>query len=102
LAVNTPRGYSVASIHVTRIEDGAAASDVAIVRPPSPWPDHFTIIGVDQGNGRDARREWPAGHYRVSMAFEPGAIERSVDIMIDEPDPDETAASGAPPVVTTP
>jgi hypothetical protein len=102
LAVNTPRSYSIESIRVARIDAAAHQSEVAIVRPPSPWPDHFTIIGIDQGNGRDARADWPPGHYRVEMRFSPGPIERSVDILIDEPDGDGPAASGAPPIDTTP
>jgi hypothetical protein len=101
LAINTPLGYAVDRIRVIRLDAGDAP-EVAIVRPPSPWPDHFTIIGVDQGNGRDARAEWPPGHYRVVMRFNPGPIDRSVDILIDVPEGDGPSASGAPPVVTTP
>jgi hypothetical protein len=101
LGINTPLGYAVESIRVTRIDPAAATVDVAIVRPPSPWPDHFTIVGVDQGNGRDARSEWPPGQYHVDMRFSPGPIVRSVDILIDAPE-DGPSASGTPPVDTTP
>jgi hypothetical protein len=102
LAVNTPLGYAVDSIRVRRIGPGDGPPEVPIVMPPSPWPDHFTIIGVDQGNGRDARAEWPPGHYRVVMRFSPGPIDRSVDILIDVPDGDGPSASAAAPIDNTP
>lgn len=102
LAVNTPLGYSVDSIRVARIDADVDPSEVSMVRPSSPWPDHFTIIGVDQGNGRDARAEWPPGHYRVDMRFSPGPIERSVDILIEVPAGDGPSASSAAPIQTTP
>lgn len=102
LAVNTPLGYSVDSIRVARIDADIDPSEVSMVRPPSPWPDHFTIIGVDQGNGRDARAEWPPGHYRVDMRFSPGPIQRSVDILIEVPAGDGPSAISAAPIQATP
>jgi hypothetical protein len=59
----------------------------------SPWPDHFTVIALAEGEGTDRAESWPAGHYRLSMRIEPGVIERSIDIIVA---PTEAEASTAP------
>ena len=66
---------------VLRLDPETASRKSPIVRPPSPWPDHFTIVGVDQGEraGCASRAGRPAS-YRLVMRFSPGPIDRSVDI----------------------
>jgi hypothetical protein len=58
---------------------------VATVRPPSPWPAHFTVVAVDAGNGRDPKESWLPGRYVFHLVFEPGRISRSIEIVIDAP-----------------
>lgn len=94
LGVDTPRGFSVDEIHLTRLLPGGRGEDVPIVRPPSPWPSHFTVIGVDGGYGVSRTALWTAGRYRLDLAIEPGAIRRSIEIRVEgAPTP---TRSGAP------
>ncbi len=85
LGINTPLGYTVSSITLTRTDPSGLESDVATVRPPSPWPAHFTVVGVDGGNGRDPQESWLPGHYMFHLRFEPGRISRNIEIVIDTP-----------------
>lgn len=83
LGVNTPRGYSVDEIHLTKLLPSGRGMAVPIVRPPSPWPSHFTVIGVDGGYGVSRTALWAAGRYRLDLVIEPGAIRRSIEIRVE-------------------
>ena len=85
LGINTPLGYAVSSVTLTRTDPGGLETNVATVRPPSPWPAHFTVVAVDAGNGRDPEESWPPGRYVFNLRFEPGDISRSIEIVIDAP-----------------
>ena len=85
LGINTPLGYAVSSIELTRTDPDGIRTDVATVRPPSPWPAHFTVVAVDAGNGRDPKESWLPGRYLFDLVFEPGPISRSIEIVIDAP-----------------
>ena len=49
----------------------------------SPWPDHFTIIGFAAAGGGGSMQAWPAGHYRLDVAIEPGHLIRTVEVVIE-------------------
>jgi hypothetical protein len=85
LGINTPIGYAVTAITVTRTDPSGHVTNVATVLPPSPWPAHFTVVAFDAGNGRDPKESWPPGHYVFRLQFEPGAISRSIEIVIEAP-----------------
>ncbi|OGO58379.1 MAG: hypothetical protein A2Z32_09215 [Chloroflexi bacterium RBG_16_69_14] len=83
IGVNTPEGYSVATIYLTRqLADGRTA-DVPVVRLPSPWSSHFTVIGVDGGYGVSRTALWLPGRYRLDLLIDPGRIERSIEIRVE-------------------
>lgn len=99
IGVNTPEGYSVEDVHLTRYLGDGAIEDVPIVRPPSPWPSHFTVIGVDGGYGIVRTALWAAGRYRLDVEIGPTTDVHSIEILVDgAPD----LAPTAPPVTGTP
>ena len=51
----------------------------------SPWPDHFTVIGFASAGGGASMQAWPAGHYRLDVAIEPGHLTRTVEVVIEGP-----------------
>jgi hypothetical protein len=63
-----------------------------VVKPQSQWPSHFTVIGLADDTGREAIENWPAGQYRLDLAFEPGAIKRSIAIAVSDPSPPAEAS----------
>ena len=85
LGINTPLGYAVTEVTLTRDDPSGLETDVATVLPPSPWPAHFTVVAIDAGNGRDPEESWPPGTYVFRLQFEPGAISRHIEIVIDAP-----------------
>jgi len=92
IGVNTPDGYSVADVRLTR--HGADGGDVPvqIVRPLSPWPTHFSVIGIDAGYGGERTALWTPGRYRLDLVIGPGTVAHSIEILVDGvPDPDPTA-----------
>ncbi len=100
IGLNYPRGFSVrvVSLHQVDAPDGTAA--VRAIIGSSPWPDHFTIVGFAPSNGPDAMQPWPPGTYRLDLTFDPGAISRSVEVVIEGPGPSSSpgavTASAAP------
>jgi hypothetical protein len=85
LGINTPLGYAVAGVTLWQRDPTGGLTRVRVVLPPSPWPAHFTIMAMDDGNGVDPRESWPPGDYLLDLKFEPGAIARQVEILIDGP-----------------
>lgn len=99
IGVNTPEGYSIPEVRLTRHLNDGGSEDVAIVRPPSPWPSHFTVIGVDDGYGTLRTALWAAGRYRLEVVIAPGMVQHAVEILVDgAPDPDPSL----PPVLEAP
>jgi hypothetical protein len=85
LGINTPVGYAVTEVTLTRTDPSGLETNVETVLPPSPWPAHFTVVAIDAGNGRDPKESWPPGTYVFRLQFEPGAISRHIEIVIDAP-----------------
>ena len=99
IGVNTPLGYSVEKIHLTRYLPDGRNEDVPIVRPPSPWPSHFTVIGVDGGYGVTRTTLWAPGRYRLDLVIGPDKAARSIEIRVGGPTtpiPSSPSASEAP------
>jgi len=90
VGVNTPLEYDLAQATLARRDPSGGLTSVPLIRPPSPWPVHFTILAIDDGNGRDPKVSWPPGMYVLDLRFVPGAIEREVEIVIEG-----TASGGA-------
>jgi hypothetical protein len=82
IGVNTPNGYSVDDIELTRYLANGQREAVGIVRPPSPWPSHFNVIGIDGGYGVSRTAFWTPGRYRLDLVIDPGTIVRSIEIRI--------------------
>jgi len=85
LGINTPIGYTVTGVTLWQRDSTGELTRVRVVLPPSPWPVHFTIVAIDDGNGVDIRESWPPGEYLLDLRIEPGAISRRVVILIDGP-----------------
>jgi hypothetical protein len=82
IGINTPLDYHVRTARLTRLGPDAAGTDVPLIRPTSPWPLHFTVIGVDGGHGADRPAFWLPGSYRLDLVIDPGPIERSIEVTV--------------------
>jgi hypothetical protein len=82
LGIDTPRGYSLDTAVLHRIEANGAATPVEIRRVPSPWPSHFTVLALASGGARSALAVWPAGDYRLELTASPGEVRHTVEIRI--------------------
>jgi hypothetical protein len=85
IGINTPLGYGVVGASLWKQDPAGDLTRVRIVLPPSPWPVHFTIVAMDDGNGVDPKESWPPGAYLLDLKFEPGSISRRVQIVIEAP-----------------
>lgn len=82
IGINTPRGFSTTAIRLVRLSAASKDSAMVIERQESPWPDHFTVIGMPSGLGDGLLKVWTPGRYRLDLVFDPGAISRSIEIRI--------------------
>ncbi|HEV8403928.1 MAG TPA: hypothetical protein VGQ31_12940 [Candidatus Limnocylindrales bacterium] len=85
LGINSPLGFTVRVESLRLIGDDGRATTVHAVIGTSPWPDHFTIIGYGPEGGPDAMQPWPPGTYQLELGIDPGAVTRTVEIVIDGP-----------------
>jgi hypothetical protein len=95
VGINTPLGYRVNATLVRYEPDGTTTS-YRVIKLPSPWPTHFTVIAMDDGSGRAPRESWPTGRYRLHLRFDPGPIVRDIEIVIDDREAPPTVGSSAP------
>jgi hypothetical protein len=88
LGVNTPRGWSLDSAVLRRVDQDGLSSIVPTRLVPSPWASHFTIVAM-ASNGPDSTLPvWPAGDYRLELRVSPGDIRRTLEILVlTKPDP---------------
>jgi hypothetical protein len=98
VAINMPLDFRVPGIRLWHTDPRGGREETPIVRVPSPWPDHFLVIGIDDGTGRDVLRAWPPGQYELVLQIEPGDHVRTIVIDVEgrpatSPTP---AASDAP------
>ena len=85
IGINTPRGFGATTVALTRLSSGGRGTPIFIERQKSPWPDHFTVIGMPSESGDALLKVWPPGRYRLDLVFDPGAISRSIEIRIAGP-----------------
>jgi hypothetical protein len=81
VGVDMPRGINVSSASLQRVDPDGGLSVVPVERFPPPWP-HFAVVGLPLRPGDRHLQVWPAGRYRLELAFDPGGIRRSMDIVI--------------------
>ena len=93
LGISTPVGYQVPEIGLFRSETDGTSSQVETEILPTPWPDHFTVIGIRGSAPDGSLRVWPDGDYRLDWRTEPGGIRQSIEIV----DPGRVPWSRPPP-----
>jgi hypothetical protein len=96
IGINCPRGYTVHVTGLTRIEPDGSFTAVRALLGTSPWPDHFTTVGYAPDPTQDAMTPWPAGHFRLELTIDPGAVDRTLDIVIESPAPDASPEGSSP------
>ncbi len=62
---------------------------------PSPWPDHFPVLGIRQPRDRRRLEVWPPGRYRLDLDTDPGRA-RTVD---RDPDPARCRTTSPRPLI---
>lgn len=97
IGINTPLGFTVRVLSMRRVGAEGNASAIRAILGTSPWPEHFTIIGYGAEGGPDAMQPWPAGRYQVDLDIDPGAVSRTIDIVIDGAAPGASAGPSAGP-----
>ncbi len=97
--INTPIGPKIDSIQLSRADGHGGWTAVAVTRLVSPWPEHFTVFGVDDGVEPTSADPWAPGTYRLGMVIEPGHAVRSVEVVIPttEGSPSAAPSSGTAP-----
>jgi hypothetical protein len=92
IAVNRPLGYTIEVVSLTRDNDsGAGATAVHPILGVSPWPTHFTTIGLGDGSDTAEMQPWPTGTYHLDLLIGPAGTTRSLEIRVDK-----TRASPSP------
>lgn len=86
VAINMPLGYAIPRARLVRIEPGRGRIEIPLIRLPSPWPDHFIVLGLNDGGGR-ARPDWPPGEYALDLTIAPGDWSRTIRIDVAAPPP---------------
>jgi hypothetical protein len=80
LGINHPVEYRITMVAFEQL-DAIPGHPVRGVLATSPWPTHFTIIGVST-DASDTIRAWPVGRYRLEVRIDPGGVRRSVEIVV--------------------
>jgi hypothetical protein len=83
VGINQPLGYVVHVMGLTRVEDDGSLTPVRALLGTSPWPTHFTTFGYAPKATEDSMAPWPAGHYRLELTIDPGAVSRTLDIIVE-------------------
>jgi hypothetical protein len=85
IGINTPVGFSVDGIRLTRHDATGSTTDVAVEQLPSPWPTHFTVVAIDNASDSARMEFWPPGDYRLDLTIDPGPIARSIEVHVEGP-----------------
>ena len=85
MGIATPTDHTVNGIQLTRERADGVWEDVGILLLPPPWPNHFTVVGIDGGLGPDRPIFWVPGHYRLDVGIVPDHIQRAIEIDVEGP-----------------
>jgi hypothetical protein len=96
VAVNHPREYEVQIVGLSRLNPDGTEVAVHAITGPSPWPAHFTIVGLASGVGSGGMEPWPTGRYTLDIRIMPGAVDRSIEIVVEPGAVPSAAPSSAP------
>src|SRR3954453_8104632 len=102
MGISTPTDHTVNSVRLTRERPDGTWEDVDTLLLPPPWPNHFTVVGIDGGLGADRPIFWVPGHYRLDVGIVPDGIDRSIEIDVDGPLAASTTTAPAPPAAGPP
>ena len=92
IAVNRPLGHTIDVVSLTRDDDsGGGETAVHPILGVSPWPTHFTTIGLGNGSESAEMQPWPTGIYHLDLLIGPAGATRSLEIRVDK-----TRASSSP------
>lgn len=95
LGIDTPRGRTLDSAVLRRVERDGTDRLVATRLIPSPWPTHFSVLALAGGTAESALAVWPAGDYDLELAVSPGDVRRTIKIHIRALAGPEPAHTGA-------
>jgi hypothetical protein len=84
VGIDMPVGYALASANLDLIT-ATGRTPMALSGLRSPWPAHFAVVGVLAEPGTTRLAVWLPGTYRLELRFGPGAIDRSIEIVIPRP-----------------
>ncbi len=104
MGISTPTDHTVNGIRLTRERADGTWQDMPVLQLPTPWPNHFTVVGIDGGLGPDRPIFWVPGRYRLDIGIVPGPIQRSIEIDVEGPatPPSAAPAPSEPPATTGP
>ena len=95
LGIDTPRGRTLDSVVLRRVDRNGIDRLVATRLVPSPWPSHFSVLALAGGKADSALAVWPAGDYDLELAVSPGDVRRTIRIRIQTLAGPEPAHTGA-------
>jgi hypothetical protein len=96
VGINQPLGYVVHIVGLTRIDADGSVTPVRVLLSTSPWPTHFTTFGYAPSTTEDSMAKWPAGHYRLDLTIDPGAVSRILDIVVEGPATEAGSGASSP------
>src|SRR3954466_10150367 len=96
MGISTPTDHTVNGVRLTREGADGVWADIDVLLLPPPWPNHFTVVGIDGGLGPDRPIFWVPGHYRLDVGIVPDAIRRSIEIDVEGPPAASTTTAPAP------
>ena len=105
IAVNRPLGHTIEVVSLTRENDsGGGESAVHPILGVSPWPTHFTTIGLGTGSDSAGMQPWPTGTYHLDLVIGPAGITRSLEIRVDKTRASSvsSAPDASPPAASAP
>jgi hypothetical protein len=82
LGIDTPRGWTLESAVLHRIDPDGTDTVVATRMIPSPWPDHFSVLALGSSGAETSLAVWPAGDYRLALSVSPGDVRRTLQVRI--------------------
>ena len=105
MGISTPTDHAVNTVRLTRQRADGGWEDIAVMLPPAPWPNHFTVVAIDGGFGPDRPIFWVPGRYRLDVGIVPGQIQRSIEVDVEGPPavpPSGPPAASGPTATTGP